>query len=232
MIDWIILGLLFTGGKVFDFLFNKVLGTVYDIVILPIKVFFKKNERTKFVFESTLRIKEKTTTKNIRALIINNFKLNESNELELEGNIENDKVPFEIKIKINVDFVDLKTPNKKQIEETDVDSITLEFTCHSLLKEVRSNCEFVKKGLDNFKNSLDLFQSKNLLYTHTILKFPLNNTIKFSPIKRLDDVIKTELTIPDGKVIFNLNEVKLITGSWILSEKTENILYKLLALTT
>jgi len=220
-------------GKAGDFLFDKVLGTVYEIIVVPLRVHCKKNERRQFLFESTLLIEDKLNFSVIVNSLRELYDLKPGKDFnEFFTHFDLDKVPFELNIVLHPNYENVENVStkelRKEFEKSPVSSVLFSFKCHTLLKEVQNNCNLIKGQFDKIKEKINKVVKENYDYTHNRLIFELNKEIKFNPIQNFRDVDYVEIAIAQGKIKLSRKECTISVNTWLLNDRTQMSLFKLL----
>ncbi len=216
-------------GAVLDFLVNKVLGRIYEWVILPIRVFIKRNDRRKFIFQTAINLGSPMTVAEIKRAMGELYRIEHGSDFnEIKANFEIDNIPFRLMATIHPDYDD-----KKRLKNSDTllaKTISLEYTCHTLLKETRSNCNLIKGQLEKCEEKMGDANGRNTKYTHSKLIFKMKEGVKFKPVEHFKDVQYIEAKIDEGIIKLTKKECEMSLTTWIISPKTENTLLELLTI--
>jgi hypothetical protein len=220
-------------GKACDFLFDKVLGTAYEIIVVPVRVYCKKNERRQFLFESTLLIEDRLNFGVVVSSLKEPYDLKQGNDFnEFFTHFDLDNVPFELNLVLHPNYEKIETISSKELrkefERAPISSVTFSFKCHTLLREVQNNCNLIKGQLDEIKEKINTAAKENYDYTHNRLIFKLSKEIKFKPIQNFRDVDYVEIVIGQGKIKISRKECVVSVNTWLLNDHTQTSLFKLL----
>ncbi len=218
-------------GKIGDFIFGKVLGALYNALVVPLLVFCKKHERREFAFESTLHLEGRVNFSSILAALKERYDLQQEQGKDFNEffcHFKLNKVNFKLTAFLNADYGSVKTGDRKEQEQLPLDSLTLRYECSTLLKEVKNNCNVIKGQLEKTQETISMKTKQTFAYTHNRLLFDLKRDAILVPVYSFKDVDRVEIVLSQGKIKLSKRSGVIELNTWLFDEEMEDALVKML----